>query len=99
MVDDLLDAAAMGVKPGIIIISLVLFAIMTLVFWPVAPKDIEKYARKEAWDSYEVGGYCWLGCSDSDWYQTKFKAVKDGKRFEGCVCSGLIGKGATLRLD
>ena len=62
-------------------------------------EDVAKYAHKEKWDSYTVHGYCWFGCSDKDFYQTKFTAIKDGQVFKGCTCSGFLFKNTTLRLD
>jgi hypothetical protein len=62
-------------------------------------EDVEKYAKKEQWDSYEIHGYCWFGCADKDFWATSFTARKGGIEFEGCVCSGLFFKSTTLRLD
>ena len=61
--------------------------------------DVEKYAEKEDWDSYQVTGFCWFGCSKDDFYQTSFTAIKNGKEFEGCTCSGFFFKNTTLRLE
>lgn len=61
--------------------------------------DVEKYAQMEEWDSYTIEGYCWFGCSQEDFWKTKFTATKKGKTFEGCTCSGFLFKNTTLRLD
>lgn len=60
--------------------------------------DVRKYAELEGWESYQVTGYRWFGCSKDDVYHTGFVAVKNGKRITGVICSGWL-KGATLRLD
>lgn len=61
--------------------------------------DVEKYARKEQWDTYKIEGYCFLGCGKDDFFQTSFTAKKNGVTFKGCTCSGLWTKNATMRLD
>jgi len=40
-----------------------------------------------------------LSCSKDDFYRTKFRAVKNGNVVTGAVCSGLLFKGATIRLN
>lgn len=62
-------------------------------------EDVEKYAKAEGWEIYEVTGYRFFACSEDDWYHTGFRAVKDGQTITGVICSGLLFKGATLRLD
>lgn len=49
----------------------------------------------------EVGGYGYWDCSKDDNVATRFKAYSpDSSRIvSGCVCSGIIGKGKTIRLD
>lgn len=61
-------------------------------------EDVEKYARIEKWESYQLTGACWFSCGKGDLYMTGFEAVKNGERFFGCVCSGVF-KGATLRIE
>ncbi|MCE9566385.1 MAG: hypothetical protein K8U57_30545 [Planctomycetes bacterium] len=63
-----------------------------------SPDDVRKYAEAEGWESYEVTGYRFFGCSKDDVFHTGFVAVKNGKRISGVICSGWL-KGATLRLD
>jgi hypothetical protein len=61
--------------------------------------SVKQYAEIDGWDSYEVTGYRWFGCSKEDFYNTGFKATKNGKIFTGVVCKGILFRGATLRLD
>lgn len=61
--------------------------------------SVKQYAEINEWDSYEVTGYRFFGCSDEDFYHTGFKATKNDKEFTGVVCKGLFFRGATLRLD
>lgn len=47
-----------------------------------------------------VGGYSWFGCSEDDWYKTKFTAKNaQGYPVSGQVCAGMFFKGATIRLN
>lgn len=50
------------------------------------------------WEEYHVEGYSLWGCAKDDIWHTKFTAIKNGKKFSGVVCKGLL-KGSTLRLD
>lgn len=63
------------------------------------PSSVSKYAKMEGWDKYELTGYKWFSCSDDDFYSSGFKATKNGVEFTGTVCSGLLFKGSTLRMD
>ncbi len=81
------------------LIALIGFGMLCLIAGVTSPDDVRKYAEMQEWDSYEVTGYRFTGCSKGDWYSTGFVATKDGKRFSGVVCSGLLFKGVTLRLD
>jgi len=54
--------------------------------------------EKAGYTNIEISGWDALGCSDDDWYSTKFIATnpKD-ERIEGTVCCGLIFKKCTIR--
>jgi hypothetical protein len=60
--------------------------------------DIKKYQSLYEWESVELEGYCWFGCGNTDFFQTKFKAKKNEKEINGCVCSSFL-KNTTLRLN
>lgn len=48
----------------------------------------------------QLKGYDWLNCSKDDFYHDRFTAVgPSGQSVSGVVCSGLLVKGATIRLD
>jgi hypothetical protein len=49
----------------------------------------------------KVGGYSFFGCSEEDFYSTRFKAYSsDSTRIvSGQVCEGLFFKGKTIRID
>lgn len=62
--------------------------------------DVKKFAKAEGWQSYKVEGYCWLCCSEDETFHTEFTAItKEGKTITGAVCSGIIFKNSTMRLD
>lgn len=71
-----------------------------LIMWSfgVRDSDVSKYAKMEEWESYKIEGYCWLGCPE-DFFATQFTAIKKGHSITGCVCSGLLFKNSTLRLE
>jgi hypothetical protein len=47
-----------------------------------------------------LGGYSMFGCSEDDDLSTEFSAKGvNGRQVEGVVCSGLVGKGATIRIE
>jgi hypothetical protein len=78
----------------------IIIAIWYLIMWSfgVRESDVAKFARMEEWESYKIEGYCFLGCPQ-DFYATQFTAIKKGQSIKGCVCSGLLFKNSTLRLD
>ncbi len=80
----------------------VIFAVLyfCLCYFDILTRDsdIQKYKLLYEWESTKTEGYCWFGCGNTDIFQTKFTAIKDGKEFEGCVCSGFL-KNTTLRLN
>lgn len=46
-----------------------------------------------------ITGWRPLACGKDDWYSTGFVAKKNGKTIEGTVCSGLVFKSSTIRVD
>lgn len=78
--------------------------ILSLAFTITSCTD-PKQARKTLLDSglhpIEVGGWDAFGCSESDFYSTKFKAYSpDSSRVvTGCVCGGIFFKNNTIRFD
>lgn len=48
----------------------------------------------------QIGGYAWIGCSNSDYFASHFTAVSNStdKPVSGVLCSGML-KGMTIRFD
>lgn len=45
-------------------------------------------------------GYSWLCCGKDDTYSSGFIAKdKSGNEVSGCICSGFLGKGITIRFE
>lgn len=64
------------------------------------PSDAERALSGAGYTHVETTGWRFIGCGSSDWYHTGFLATgPTGKRVSGVVCSGLLFKGSTIRLD
>lgn len=56
--------------------------------------------RKQGFTNIETQGHAWFACSEDDWVATKFTATSvAGYEVEGAVCSGLLFKNSTIRMD
>lgn len=60
------------------------------------PEKATKILTRDGYGNVEIKGYSWFGCSEDDWFRTKFTAEKNFVKVEGVVCSGLF-KGSTIR--
>ncbi|MCR9254722.1 MAG: hypothetical protein NXI16_01350 [Alphaproteobacteria bacterium] len=63
------------------------------------PSGAKRALEGQGLEVVKVGGWSMFGCGEGDTYSTKFKATRDGKTYTGVVCSGLVGKGSTVRFD
>ena len=87
-------------KEAIIVAAIFAVAIGATFLFREKPEDVAIAAKANDWKSYQSDGLCLLGCDEKDFYMTRFIAIKDnGKEVRGCVCSGLIGKGVTVRYE
>lgn len=80
-------------------IALTMLAMSILLVGCTDESSVKRYAEAEGWESYEITGYRYFGCSEDDFYHTGFKATRNGRSFSGTVCKGLLFRGSTLRLD
>jgi len=62
-------------------------------------KTTKRLLKAQGYDSVEIKGYSWLGCSEDDFYHTKFEAKKDGNTVRGVACRGFWFKNTTIRWD
>ena len=54
----------------------------------------------QGYQNIRITGYNWMACSKGDFYHTGFSAKSpNGTQVNGTVCSGLLFKGSTVRLD
>ena len=53
----------------------------------------------QGYTKIKITGLAPLSCGKDDFYRTKFVAVKNNKIVKGAVCSGLLFKGSTIRVD
>ena len=59
-----------------------------------------EFLRDQGYTDIEVGGHCWVSCSEDDRVSTAFEATNSsGIRVSGCVCEGLIFKNKAIRFD
>lgn len=62
--------------------------------------DARRALEGAGYTNIELGGYAFFACSRDDTLATSFKATgPTGVRVSGAVCSNLLIKGATIRLD
>lgn len=80
------------------LISILFLFICALLVGCTKEADVQKYAKMEQWDSYKITGTCYLSCGKGDFFRTEFEAIKNNEKIQGCICSGLLFKGATLRI-
>lgn len=72
----------------------------TLLLTGCTDKDkAERILKAEGYTDIYMDGYKFLACSKDDFYHTGFIAKKNGNDIKGTVCSGLIFRGSTIRLD
>lgn len=64
------------------------------------PETAVRVAEAHGFRDVEVTGWSAFSCSEDDTFSTGFEATNvEGQRVSGTVCSNLLVKGATLRLD
>lgn len=82
-------------RPAILILLLAIAAAGC-----TSPKSAERALSGAGYTDVQTTGWRFIGCGSSDWYHTGFVATDPtGKRVSGVVCSGLLYKGSTIRLD
>ena len=60
-------------------------------------QKVKKQLENQGYTNIKNTGYDLFCCSDDDTFSTGFTAIdKDGKKVDGCVCSGIL-KGSTVR--
>ena len=74
-----------------------------LLFFIVSCTDgfyTKKILEDQGYTEVEITGYSFFACSKDDWYHTGFRAKSPiGRPVSGTVCSGLVFKSHTIRLD
>jgi hypothetical protein len=62
------------------------------------PDHSYQVLQAQGYSNISITGYAWFGCSEDDWFKTKFVATgPTGTQVNGVVCSGLF-KGSTVRV-
>lgn len=83
-----------------VVVSVILMLCIGAAFIGITDKSaVDEYAKVEGWTDVKLTGYSFFACSKDDWYHTGFEAKKNGIPIKGTVCSGLLFKGKTLRLQ
>lgn len=78
--------------------KLILSAIFILLTSCSNPTEATRVLESAGFTNIAIDGYSFFGCSEDDFYHTKFTATNsNGKRVEGVVCSGLFFKNSTIR--
>lgn len=79
--------------------TLILFALLAVA--GCSNTDKATQALKGAgYTAIKITGYRWTGCGKDDTYSTGFEAKgPTGVPVSGVVCSGVMFKGSTIRLD
>jgi hypothetical protein len=79
--------------------TLLIFALLALAGCS-NPEGATKALRGAGYTDIKLTGYRWIGCSKDDHYADGFEAKgPTGVPVTGVVCSGLMFKGSTIRLD
>ena len=60
-------------------------------------KEARRVLEMEGLTDIQFTGYSWFTCSKDDFYHTGFSGIRNSKRVEGTVCSGLWLRGSTVR--
>lgn len=64
------------------------------------PERAGRVLLESGYTDIQLQGYDWMNCSKDDTYHDKFTAIgPSGRKVSGVVCSGLMFKGSTIRLD
>lgn len=64
------------------------------------PESAARQLEAAGYTDIQLHGYDWFNCSKDDTFHDKFTAKgPTGKPVSGVVCSGLLFKGGTIRLD
>lgn len=85
-------------------IKMAFYGIATIVFIFACgqsdPKNATRILEAQGYKNVEITGFSPFGCNERDWYKTKFKAEKrSGYEITGVVCTGLIIRNSTIRID
>lgn len=62
--------------------------------------NAQRVLESAGYTNIQITGYDWFACSEDDTLSTGFTAIgPTGKPVKGAVCSGLIFKNSTIRLN
>lgn len=80
---------------------LTLAAVALLATACVEPDKAKRVLEDAGYTNVTTGGYALWSCSDKDFFATSFTATSraTGRIVTGAVCSGLMFKNTTIRLD
>jgi hypothetical protein len=77
-----------------------LFLITMSLFSCTEPEHARRVVEDSNFKNIEIKGYQAFSCSEDDWFRTGFCAENlNGKKVCGVVCSGLLFKSSTVRID
>lgn len=80
--------------------KLILVPFIILLSGCTDSSNAKRVLESSGYSSVQITGYRFFGCSKDDVQHTGFEAKgPTGKNVTGVVCSGLIFKGNTIRLD
>ena len=64
------------------------------------PKQAQKSLSGAGYTDIKITGYSWFSCSKDDTFSTGFVAKgPTGVSVEGAVCSGMLFKNSTIRIN
>lgn len=65
------------------------------------PEKAKRVLEDAGYTDVKTGGYAMWACSEKDHFKTSFTAISHaiGRPVKGAVCSGLMFKNTTIRLD
>lgn len=76
----------------------IILLLTILLFGCTSETDTNRALEGAGFTEIQIGGYDVLGCSEDDFFHTKFTAKNPaGKIVSGTVCSGVLFKNATIR--
>jgi hypothetical protein len=79
--------------------KVMMLAVLVVLSGCTRPDHTRALLESQGYTDVDAGGYSYFGCSEDDFFRTKFTATApNGQPVKGVVCKGVF-KGATVRFD